>query len=268
MAADVRTALRRHDLMLLAAGVTFYAAVAIVPLIVVCLRLAGWLGGDGAVHSFARVVGVFLPASASGDAGDVLARAALRVPWPVLLASLLPASLYADGIRRALLRLAPAAPEGALSRALRTRLLALAGFGFVTVALLAVATVGAALTEHLDDGGGALLLGVYLAFVGGWALATIALVLTYRLCSNEALRPPALWLGAAATGSMVSGMTLGLVLLLRMPLSFGRAYGGFRTAGIIGTVAGWLWLLHVVVLLGFVLTRELDRRLRGSATAP
>lgn len=254
--------------MLLAAGVTFYAAVAVVPLAVVCLRLAGWLGGDGAVHAFARVVGVFAPGPVPATAGDAVARAALRVPGPVLLASVLPASLYADGMRRALQRLAGPAAEGGLRQALRARLLALVGFGFVTVALLAVATIGAALTESLDRGTGALVLGVYLAFVGGWALATLALVLTYRLGSTSRPRPTALLVGAAATGSMVSGMTLGLVLLLRMPLSFGRAYGGFRTAGVVGTVAGWMWLMHAVVLVGFVLTGRLDERLTMSATAP
>lgn len=272
MVRDVRLALRRHDLMLLAAGVTFYAALAVVPLLVVCLRVAGWLGGDGTVHSFAAVIGVFLPGTGStrvpAQAGDALATAALRVPWPVLLASVLPGSLYADGLRRALQRLSPGPAERGLLGALRGRLLALVGFGFVTVALLAVATVGSGLTEHLGGGTGELLLGCYLAFVGGWALATAALVVTYRLGSAAALRPGALVLGAAATGSMVSGMTLGLVLLLRLPLSFGRAYGGFRTAGVLATVGGWLWLLHAVLLLGFVLTRQLDARLRGSATTP
>jgi membrane protein len=266
---EIRSALRRHDLMLLAAGVTFYAAMAIVPLLVVCLRGVGWLGGDSAVHRLAVVIGVFLPHSTlDDDPGTALAKAALRVPWPVLLASVLPASLYADGLRRALGRLAPPQGEGGLRRALRSRLLALAGFGFVTVALLAVAAVGSALTEGLDKGAGSLVLTGYLAFVGGWGLATLALVVTYRLGSATDQRRPALWLGAAATGSMVSGMTLGLVLLLRAPVSFGRAYGGFRTAGVLATVAGWLWLLHVVVLVGFVLTRVLDDRLTRSATAP
>ena len=60
---------------------------------------------------------------------------------------------------------------------------------------------------------------------------------------------------------MVSGMTLGLVLLLRSPLSFGRGYGGFHAAGVLATVTVWLWLLQAVVLLGFVLTQVLDDRL-------
>ena len=69
----------------------------------------------------------------------------------------------------------------------------------------------------------------------------------------------------AATGSMVSGMTLGLVLVLRLPLSFGRAYGGFTSAGVLATVAGWMWLLHAVLLVGFVFTRRLDTRLARRA---
>ena len=114
---------------------------------------------------------------------------------------------------------------------------------------------------------------VYFAFLAGWALATAALAVTYRLGSPTVPGLRALLVGAAATGSMVSGMTLGLVLLLRSPLSFGRAYGGFRVAGVLATVAGWLWLLHAVVLVGFVLTQVLDDRLRhdhspGAAETP
>ena len=146
MVRDVRRDLRGHDLMLLAAGVTFYAALAVVPLAVVSLRLAGWLGGDGAVRSFARVVSVFLPHTDVSDAGQALAAAALRVPWPVLVASVLPASLYAEGLRRALARLAPGRTETGLRQAVRGRVLAIGGFLFVTVTLLAVATVGASLT--------------------------------------------------------------------------------------------------------------------------
>jgi membrane protein len=258
MAAEIRAVLRDHDLMLLAAGVTFYAAVAVVPLAVVTLRCAGWLGGDGAVTTVARVAGVFLPNLGVPDAGQALSRAALRVPLAVLAASVLPASLYADGLRRALTRLGPARAENSLRRALRSRLLALGGFVCVTVTLLAVASLGAALT----DGDRPLALSVYLAFLGGWCLATLALAVTYRLGSDDNLGRAALGLGSAATGSMVSGMTLGLVLLLRLPLSFGRAYGGFRVAGVLATVAGWLWLLHAVVLIGFVLTRRLEARLR------
>jgi len=102
---------------------------------------------------------------------------------------------------------------------------------------------------------------VALFLVGGWGLATAALVVTYRIGFSGSLRPGALLLGAAATGSMVSGMSLGLVLVLRLPLSFGRAYGGFTSAGVLATVAGWMWLLHAVLLVGLVLTRRLDARL-------
>jgi membrane protein len=265
MVAEVRASLRDHDLMLLAAGVTFYAGLAVVPLVVVCLRVAGWLAGDAAVRHVARVLTVFVPPAKAGglpaDAGKALATAALKVPWPVLVASVLPASLYADGVQRALQRLGRPRHETGLRRVLRSRLLALAGFVFVSCGLLAVGVVGSALTQHLEGGIGGVLLGVYLAFLGGWASATVALAVCYRLGSGRALRRSALLTGAAATGSMVAGMALGLVLLLRQSVAFGRAYGGFRTAGVLATVAGWLWLVHVVVLVGFALTLRLQARL-------
>ena len=263
MAHALRDGLRGHDLMLLAAAVTFYACLASVPLAVVSLRVAGWVGGDHAVRGVAGVVDVFAArdrSSGPAEAGRALADASLRVPWPVLVASVLPGSLYADGLRRALVRLAPGPYESGLRQAVRSRLLALVGFVFVSCALLAVGVVGSALTRHLDRGVGSLVLGVYLAFLGGWALATLALACCYRLGPGRRLDTASLWVAAAATGSMVAGMSLGLVLLLRLPLSFGRAYGGFRTAGVLATAAGWLWLVHAVVLVGYLLARTLSAR--------
>ena len=256
MAVEVRAALRRHDLSLLAAGVTFYAALAVVPLAVVSLRLAGWIGGDHVVRSLARTVNIFLRPGNASDVSQALANAALRVPWPVLVASVLPASLYSDGLRRAFARVAPEPGESGLRRAIRSRVLALCGFLFLPVALLALATGGSALT----DGRLPVALGVYLAFLVGWALATAALFVTYRIGAASDLPPRALLMGAAATGSMVSGMVLGLVLVLRLPLNFGRAYGGFTSAGVAATIAGWLWLLHAVVLVGLAYTRRLADR--------
>lgn len=260
---ELRARLRGHDLMLLAAAVTFYACLAVVPLAVVSLRLAGWLGGDAAVADVARVVGVLASAdgsSGAAQAGQALTTAALHVPWPVLVASVLPGSLYADGLRRALARLGPGPSESGLRQALRSRLLALVGFGFVACGLVAVGFVGSALTQNLDDGAGSLVLGVYLAFLCGWGVATLALACCYRLGSGRPVDPASLWTAAAATGSMVAGMSLGLVAMLRLPLSFGRAYGGFRTAGILATAAGWLWLVHAVVLVGYLLAGTLSAR--------
>ena len=248
--------MRRHDLFLLAAGVTFYAVVALVPLTVVSLRLVGWVGGDGSVRSFARLVGVYLPHGDAADAVRALASAALNVRWPILVASLFPASLYAEGLRRALARLDSEQDASGIRGAVRSRVLALCGFVCVTVCLQAVASVGVAVTDHHFP----IASGVYLAFVVGWGLATAALVVTYHIGSVSRLPVRALLLGAATTGSMVSGMTLGLILCLRLPVTFGRAYGGFTTAGVLATFAGWLWLLHAVLLVGFAYTRRLAQR--------
>jgi membrane protein len=176
----------------------------------------------------------------------------------VVAVSILPASLYADGVVRALTRLASPHRDQRLRRAVRGRLLALVGFALLPLALVAVAVLGATLTSALGTGTGARLLGVYLAFLAGWLLATVALALTYRLGSAARPGVGALVWGAAGTGSFVAGMTLGVVLLLRLPVSFGRAYGGYDVLGIGATLVGWLWLLHAVTLVGFVVTLRWD----------
>jgi membrane protein len=254
--------LSRHDVLLLAAGVTLYALLAAAPLTVVCCRIAAWLAGDRAVVQLGDLLGRFLVRQDGAGVSDgrALARAAAGAPWSAVVAAILPASLYADGVGRALARLAAPERDRPLRRALRARLLALVGFALVPLALIAVAVLGATITSALGSGTGARLLGGYLAFLVGWLLATVALALTYRL--GSAARPPltALLWGAASTGSFVAGMTLGVVLLLRLPVDFGRAYGGYDVLGIGAALVGWLWLLHVVTLVGFVATLRWSAR--------
>jgi membrane protein len=68
-----------------------------------------------------------------------------------------------------------------------------------------------------------------------------------------------LW-GGAVTGSFVAGFVQGFVLFLSLPLKLGVPFGGF--IGIGGTVAVglWLYLLHVLVLVGFALTQRIEER--------
>jgi membrane protein len=48
------------------------------------------------------------------------------------------------------------------------------------------------------------------------------------------------------------------VLFLAIPLDLGRPFGGFGAVGACVAVALWLWVLHLVVLVGYALSRTLD----------
>jgi uncharacterized BrkB/YihY/UPF0761 family membrane protein len=71
---DVRGRVRGHDLPLCAAGVTFYATVGVVPLLLLALFLSGQVAGEGTVRRLAGTLTRLLPAS--------WARRTRRASWP------------------------------------------------------------------------------------------------------------------------------------------------------------------------------------------
>jgi membrane protein len=68
-----------------------------------------------------------------------------------------------------------------------------------------------------------------------------------------------LW-GGAVTGSFVAGFVQGFVLFLSLPLDLGLPFGGFVGIGATVAVGLWLYLLHVLVLIGYVLTLRIQGR--------
>lgn len=62
------------------------------------------------------------------------------------------------------------------------------------------------------------------------------------------------------TASFVSGFIQGFVLFLAIPLDLGLPFGGRVTVGAVVAVALWLWVLHLVVLVGHGLSRVLAGR--------
>ncbi len=59
---------------------------------------------------------------------------------------------------------------------------------------------------------------------------------------------------------MLSGTSLGYVLFLGIELPLGRAYGGSQVLAGVAVTGLWLYLLHVMVLLGYVVTLRVAAR--------
>lgn len=249
---------RGHDLALYAAGVTLYAAIGFVPLLLLALYLAGLLAGEGTVRGLAEGLASLLPDELGAqDAARFLARAGASLGAPSALLALVPTSLYGEGLVRAFDRLSEAGRPG--RRSLRGRLGSLLLVAASPFLLLAGLSASRASTSALGDGLGDRLLGVYLAFVVGWLGVSVLLVLSYRGIAPDRCCLRALLWGAFSTGSFVSGTSLGFVLFLSLGVDLGGAYGSTELAT--GAVAlGWLLVLHAVVLVGYVLTLRLEAR--------
>jgi membrane protein len=262
LACDVRARSRGHDLMLTAAGLTLYAGIAIVPLLLFGLYGTGLVIGPDRVAQIVERLAVYVP-SAMGVPEIVreLGEVGPRLGIPSLLASVITASTYGEGLLRAVDAL-EGRQRGNRTLAGRVRVLPYLGvFPLVTMAgLLTVA----GLPDLLGGGATGQLLGVYLTFWIGWLSASALLLVLYRLFTGRVLRWAAIVWGSLATGSFLAGMSLGWVLVLRYGVTVGRAFGGSDELGRIVLFAIYLLLVQTAVLLGYLLVLAIDHRLDGA----
>jgi membrane protein len=258
--AGVRRRLVGRDLALIAAGLTFYAGIAVVPLLVLAFSLTTRLTSPGRVRALGDQLAGLLPAELG--APDAVARlvdagVALSL-WGGVLA-LLPMSLYGEGLRRALLRFG-GRPEGAT--AWRGRLAALPLLLLSPVLLYPLLLAAREMADLAATGGAAATVGrIAIGFYSVLAALTLPLAWGFRVVGAGAVRWPALGAGAAFTAACVSGFLQGFVLFLSLPLDLGAPFGGLTVVGGVVAVGFWLFLLHLVVLIGWLLTQSLDELL-------
>ena len=263
---DVVRCTRGHDLALYAAGVTFYAAVGAVPLLLISLFLAGLVVGPERVLMLAEELAALLPMNLGAEsAARSLARAGSELQPLAALVAFVPASLYGEGLVRAFDRLSVGGERG--RRSLRGRVGSLVLVAISPVLLLAGLAAAGGLTRLLGTGTAARLLGVYLAFLVGWLSISLLLAFAYRGLACERPGTRSLAWGALGTGSVLSGTSLGYVLFLGIELPLGEAYGGAVPIAAAAVSGLWLYLLHMVVLVGYVTTLCLETR-RGHPLGP
>jgi len=205
---DVVRALRGHDIPLYAAGLSFYSAVALVPLLLLALGVTALVLGDATVVRLGDHLADAVPArhgfadsirhlTMNPDGGGAAA----------IIGSVLIASLYGEGLVRALDRLSR--HGGRSNRGLRGRLMS----PLLILLFAGVLAIALMLSAQLPRPGGgswaSTLLAVYLSFLIGWAAATAMLVLVYRAFSAERPSLRALLWGSAATGSWLPGRRSG-----------------------------------------------------------
>ena len=114
---------RRHDLVFYAAGLTFYAAIAVVPLLLVAWFVTSLVLGEELVRTLTTALAEYAPTSLGlregvrslGEVGPKLGIASFA-------AALVPATSYGDGLVRAMDRVAE---RDRRAKGLRGRLLAL-----------------------------------------------------------------------------------------------------------------------------------------------
>lgn len=256
---DVSRRLSGHDVLLYSAGLTFYAVVAVVPLSLLALYLTSKLLGPGAVQTLTDRLAGFLPERLDAARSlRSLARTGPHLPPVSVVTAVIPAGLYGEGLVRALDRLSRHGSR--LGKGLRGRVFTLAGLAILPLLTVVGLTAVSVLPRALGSGLGPRLLGIYVTFLLLWVIISMLLGLSYRFVGPETPGLRALLWGAASTGSMVAGCCLGFVLFLGIEVDIGAAYGGNVPVAAACIAGLFLYLVHAVVLVGYVLTLCLDAR--------
>src|SRR3954467_3951409 len=109
LAAGVRRTFPGTDLALWAAGATYFGVIGLVPLALSSLWAVGVLAGHDAVTDAMTAAIDGLPRGhGTPDALRTFTSVALSMSWVQALVVLFPASLYGEGLRRALAQMSPA----------------------------------------------------------------------------------------------------------------------------------------------------------------
>ncbi|MFC8850869.1 MULTISPECIES: YhjD/YihY/BrkB family envelope integrity protein [unclassified Micromonospora] len=250
---------RGRDLSLHAAAITFYGAIAVVPVALLAIWATGLVAGADRVRRLTSYAIETLPTDIGADrAVAALVAAGLGLTPTLALAALLPASLYGEGLRRAFVSVAaPREPGGSLV-GWRGRLLLLPLLAPAPALLLSILLALPVTTRLVREGGWRGALGVVLSFLGVWLVLTPVLMWVFRVVGPAS--PDFLsTLGMGSfTAANLSGFLHGFVLFASLPLDLGVPFGGFDAIGGGVAVLLWLYLFHVIVLAGYSATLALS----------
>jgi membrane protein len=265
--STIRERLRGRDPALIAAGLTFYAGIAVVPALVLALGLTSRLAGPATVRELTGRLAEVLPDQLGAPAALArLAGAGTDLSALEAALTLLPISLYGEGIRRALLRFSPATDR---FTAWRGRLLSLPLLLVAPLLLYPLLLVGRVLADLAEDPGVGPAVGGFAAgYYSVLAALTLPLIWVFRVVAAGRLRWRAVIVGALLTAASLSGFLQGFVLFLSLPLDLGAPFGGLTVVGGAAAVGFWLFLLHLVLIAGWLFTEALDARIgRGEAVS-
>src|SRR4029450_1794851 len=259
---DLVRQIRRHDLVFYAAGLTFYASIAVLPLLLVAWFVTSLVLGDEVVRTLTTALAAYAPTSLGlREAVKSLGEVGPRLGIASFAAALVPATRCGDGVVRAMDRIAE---RDRRAKGLRGRLLALVFVAALAPVVMAELGAVAVLPGALGFTGRFNLVSVAVAFVVGWLSAGLLVGVLYRAFSPRPLAAGPLALGAALTGSFLSGMSLTWLFLLRFGVDVGIAFGDSDLLGTVVVAAVYLYLVQVVLLGGYVLSLVLARVVAGS----
>jgi uncharacterized BrkB/YihY/UPF0761 family membrane protein len=144
---------------------------------------------------------------------------------------------------------------------------ALAELPVVVVApslLVGVLAVTPLLDDLIGTGLARTALGTYIGLNVSWVAVSVVLAWVFVAVVPDAPPVRQAVVGAVVTAAFVAGFLQGFVLFLSLPIDLGLPFGGLVGVGAAVAVLLWMWVLHLVVLVGWVATRQAGRLHAGT----
>lgn len=239
--------LRKNDVLLLSAGLAFYALVSVAPVAILVLWLATLFLGDQRLHHAASELRSITPPGLGADTALLrIARLGSSVGLFAVVTGLWPATAYGAGLSRAFTRVTP--KKDVSARGLRGRALALV----FLLPLFVIGVVVASFAGTALAGGGwlATVLGWGIALVTAFGVAAIALGVMYRVFPPVELAWGQIGRGVMTAGVSISSVSLLFTIYLELGSDFHAHYATSGLAGIV-LLAVWLFLANALVLVGY-----------------
>jgi membrane protein len=254
--AATRDGLAGRDLALASAGVSLYAALALVPSLLVAVALGQLLLGREGMSRYGLQVARNMPHALGAERWTAdLVRAGLSLSAVGIGFALVMGTAYGDGLSRALRRFAPSDARREQPPTWWTRAATLPVLGMAPL-LLAASFLTAPLFARLSQGHGpaGVAAASYLSLNVVWVASWLPLTWVFRVVAPGRPSWRAAFAGAVATGAFVSGFLQGFLLFLALPVDLGRPFGGLGIVGVVSGLLLWLWVLHLVVCVGYAFT--------------
>jgi membrane protein len=238
---------RRDDIMLLAAGLAFYALVSVAPLVILVMWVTSLVLGDQRVQEVARALGRVAPSELGADKALLrVADLGTRVGVVAILAGLWPATSYGAGLSRAFERLDPKRDEE--MKGLRGRALAL--LVLLPVFVLGSLVASYAGSQALGQSTVGRIIGVAVALVAGFVAAGAGIVLIFWIFPPRRLPWRAIARASIVTATGTSVLSLAFTLFISLGTNFEEHYATSGLAGVV-LLAVWLFLANLLLLVGY-----------------
>ena len=262
---------KADNVPLLAAGVAFYAFLALFPLLIALVSIYGFFADAAAITEQLRTVTKTLPPDAQkliiDQVATLTARGRSTIGVGALVAILISLFSASAGINNLMTAINIAYDEEEKRSAIKKRLISLAlTVGAVVFLIIVLALIGV-LPPLLRNIFGTSALRWVLQIAGIVILiviVTVALAILYRVAPDRDA-PKIKWLSVGAAVATVIWLlaSLGFSLYVSTLGNYAKTYGAF--AGIV-ILLFWLWLTAYAILLGAEINAEAEQQTIADTT--